>query len=162
MAIGVVIVFNSLTIGLESSFELQRKDTTIFGRLEHVFLFVYTVELLGRFYAYGLKCFRSSWVVFDFILVTIGLFANYAVPVIENYFEGAEDSSALGFLLVLRTFRLARLARTIRLLAQFKVFWMLVRGVLASAGTMTYVFILFALILYVAESGRLRPSEAAT
>jgi Ca2+-binding EF-hand superfamily protein len=35
------------------------------------------------------------------------------------------------------------------LLAKFKVLWMLVRGLLSSAGTMTYVFILFALILYV-------------
>jgi len=35
------------------------------------------------------------------------------------------------------------------LLAQFKVLWMLVRGLLSSAGTMAYIFILFFLILYV-------------
>jgi voltage-gated sodium channel len=149
MAIGLVIVANSATIGLESSFELSKQDTRVFGRLEHVFLFIYSVELFLRFYTYGMKCFRSGWVCFDFILVTIGLVANYVVPIIEAYYQGSDESGAVGFLLVLRTFRLARLARTIRLLAQFKVLWMLVRGLLASAGTMTYVFILFALILYV-------------
>jgi voltage-gated sodium channel len=149
MAIGVVIIANSITIGLESAYELREMDTTLFELLEHVFLFIYTLELLARFFVYGLKCLRSWWVVFDFFLVTIGLFALYVFPLLLIFFEGADAEGALGFLLVLRTFRLARLARSVRLLAQFKVLWMLVRGLLSSAGTMAYVFVLFALILYV-------------
>ena len=51
--------------------------------------------------------------------------------------------------MLLRMFRLARLARTVRLLAQFKVLWMLVRGLFASAGTMVYVTLLASLVVYV-------------
>jgi voltage-gated sodium channel len=150
--IGIVIVVNSVTIGLESTFELEQWDTTFFRRIEHVYLFIYTAELLARFYAYGLSCMRSGWVVFDFILVTMGLFATYMLdPLLKlSIFDLSDDGGdAVGMLLVLRTFRLARLARTVRLLAQFKVLWMLVRGLLSSAGTMIYIFILFFLVLYV-------------
>merc|ERR1719502_2459103 len=81
----------------------------------------------------------------------MGLFATYILDPLLRFtrLDGADDGGAVGMLLVLRTFRLARLARTVRLLAQFKVLWMLVRGLLSSAGTMAYIFILFFLILYV-------------
>jgi voltage-gated sodium channel len=151
MIIGMVIVVNSVTIGLESTFDIKQWDTTIFARIEHIFLFIYTCELAARFYAHGLACLRSGWVVFDFILVTMGVFATYILDPLLTYtrLDGQDDGGAMGMLLVLRTFRLARLARTVRLLAQFKVLWMLVRGLLSSAGTMTYIFVLFFLILYV-------------
>eukprot|EP00440_Ansanella_granifera_P020095 gb/GFBE01021832.1/.p1 GENE.gb/GFBE01021832.1/~~gb/GFBE01021832.1/.p1 ORF type:complete len:211 (+),score=19.74 gb/GFBE01021832.1/:1-633(+) len=50
-AIGGIILLNSITIGLESSFELKNWDLTVFGILEHVFLIVYVTELALRFYA---------------------------------------------------------------------------------------------------------------
>jgi voltage-gated sodium channel len=150
--IGLVIVVNSITIGFEVTFELQQWDTTIFHRIEHIFLFIYTAELAVRFYAYGLACMRSGWVVFDFFLVTTGLFTTYLLePLLRLSFLDLSDNGgdAVGMLLILRTFRLVRLARTVRLLVQFKVLWMLVRGLLSSAGTMIYIFILFFLVLYV-------------
>merc|ERR1711904_630386 len=54
----------------------------------------------------------------------------------------------LGPFMVLRVLRLLRLARAVRLFSQFKPLWMLVRGLLSSAGTMCYTFILMLLILY--------------
>ena len=56
----------------------------------------------------------------------------------------------MGQLLVLRVLRLLKLARAVRLLVAFKTLWMLVRGLLSSAGTMFYTFLLMTLILYVA------------
>jgi Ca2+-binding EF-hand superfamily protein len=50
--------------------------------------------------------------------------------------------------MVLRVLRLLRLARAVRLFSQFKALWMLVRGLLSSAGTISYTFLLLALILY--------------
>ena len=114
-----------------------------------MFLFIYSVELLARFYTDGLKCFRSGWVVFDFFLVVNGLLAAYVVPLFEAYFLDEDNRASTDFLLVLRAFRLAKLARMIRLISQFQVLWKLVRGVLSSAGVMTHVFILFGIILYV-------------
>ena len=150
MAIGVVIVLNSVTIGMELSFEVTGRDSSVFGILEHAFLLVYTAELAARFYAFGVTCLRNGWVAFDFSLVSTGIIANYIAPSVLAFYGDEETGrQATGILLVLRTFRLARLARTVRLLAQFKVLWMLVRGLLSSATTMAYIFILFFLILYV-------------
>lgn len=149
IAIGFVILLNSAMIGLESTYGLEGWETPIFHRLEHVFLLVYSLELAARFYCYGLSCLKNGWVAFDFVLVTIGLIAAYILSPLLAYLDGEDDGGALGMLMVLRTLRLFRLARAVRLLAQFKVLWMLVRGLLSSAGTMAYVFVLMFLILYV-------------
>jgi len=53
--------------------------------------------------------------------------------------------------LVLRMLRLFRLARALRLLVQFKTLWMLIRGLIGSAGTIAYTFSLIILILYVSS-----------
>ena len=58
-----------------------------------------------------------------------------------------EDSS-LGLLSAFKVLRLFRLARTVRLLVQFKVLWMLVRGLLGSMKTIFFVFIIVSLIIY--------------
>merc|ERR1719247_1223877 len=52
-------------------------------------------------------------------------------------------------ILIMRIFRLAKLARTIRLLSQFRPLWMLVSGLLSSIGTMFYILILLVIILFV-------------
>ena len=148
MVMGCVIIVNSALIGLESTYDIQNRDTSIFRAMEHVFLLIYSAELAARFYVYGLKCLKNSWVAFDFSLVAIGVLAAYVLGPVFSYLE-SEGSDSLGVLLVLRTFRLFRLARTLRLFAQFKVLWMLVRGLLSSARTMTYVFVLMFLIFYV-------------
>jgi hypothetical protein len=44
--------------------------------------------------------------------------------------------------------RLARLARTLRLFKQFRELWMLVRGLMTSAGTMLYTCFLLFILLY--------------
>jgi len=61
--------------------------------------------------------------------------------------QSLKDSMA--GLLVLRMFRLFRLARAIRLLVQFKTLWMLIRGLIGSAGTIAYTFGLIVLIIYI-------------
>ena len=89
-AIGAVIVLNSIVIGLESQTELYGGNTVTYQRMEHVFLFIYTLELAMRFYAYGLACFRNSWVIFDLIVVTLGLFSWLFIrPSWERGWSGA-------------------------------------------------------------------------
>merc|ERR1719282_1873332 len=55
--IGVVIVANSVTIGLEQTRRLKNLDTTDVDMVEHIFLSIYIAELLFRMYAKGLACF---------------------------------------------------------------------------------------------------------
>ena len=84
--------------------------------------------------------------LFDFLLVSMGLLT----AVLESTTGSADDS--LGPIMVLRVLRLLKLARAVRLFSQFKVMWMLVRGLLSSATTMCHTFILMFLILYIFAS----------
>merc|ERR1719482_894811 len=51
--------------------------------------------------------------------------------------------------MVFKVLRLFRLARTVRLIAQFKVLWMLVRGLLYSLNTIFFTFVIIFLIIYI-------------
>jgi len=152
-AVGIIIVINSLCMGLETSFELENRDLTVFEVLEHIFLFVYMAELGLRFFAHGCRCLQSPWVLFDFVLVFMGVVSNYIVgPIINSLGEGNQSlKDSMGGLLVMRMLRLFRLARAVRLLVQFKTLWMLIRGLMGSAGTIMYTFGLILLILYIAS-----------
>jgi voltage-gated sodium channel len=144
-----VIVLNALVIGLESQAEIYGLDTTTYQHLEHFFLFIYTVELALRFYSYGVACLRNTWVIFDFVLVSLGLFSTYVLEPLLHYAGTSSDEDYVGMLLVLRIFRLAKITRTVRLLSQFRALWMLVCGLLSSAGTMIYILVLLIIIIYV-------------
>jgi voltage-gated sodium channel len=148
-AIGAVIVLNSIVIGLESQTELYGGNTITYQRMEHVFLFIYIVELALRFYAYGLACFRNSWVIFDLVVVTLGLFSTYIIDPVLDYAGANDEEDFFSMFLVLRIFRLAKIVRTVRLLSQFRALWMLVCGLLSSAGTMMYILVLLVIIIYV-------------
>merc|ERR1719161_672040 len=60
-----------------------------------------------------------------------------------------QGSEGFGTVMVLRTLRVFRLARVVRLVVQFKTLWMLVRGLLGSVDTMCYITLLIVLLLYI-------------
>eukprot|EP00418_Pyrodinium_bahamense_P067550 CAMPEP_0179088158 /NCGR_PEP_ID=MMETSP0796-20121207/40096_1 /TAXON_ID=73915 /ORGANISM="Pyrodinium bahamense, Strain pbaha01" /LENGTH=501 /DNA_ID=CAMNT_0020785681 /DNA_START=77 /DNA_END=1583 /DNA_ORIENTATION=+ len=80
VAIGFVILANSLTIGIEQSFEIEGMSTSTLENLEHVFLGVYVLELAARFAAYGVQCLKDNWVKFDGLLVVVGIFRHVDPP----------------------------------------------------------------------------------
>ena len=79
---------------------------------------------------------------FDAVLISFGVLT----AVLESAFE--TNAGSLSTIMVLRVLRLLKLARALRLFSQFKVMWMLVRGLLTSLQTMCYTFVLMFLIIY--------------
>jgi len=150
-SIGAVIVGNSVTIGMEQSMTLEGMDTSWFDWLEHVFLIVYLGELGVRAAAYGVTMLTDRWVQFDILLVSMGVTTEWLLRI---PFCGGNQCNVdgLGFIMVLRTARLFRLARTVRLLIQFKELWMLVRGLMDSASTMCYTLLMMFIIIYIFSS----------
>eukprot|EP00440_Ansanella_granifera_P050368 gb/GFBE01054588.1/.p1 GENE.gb/GFBE01054588.1/~~gb/GFBE01054588.1/.p1 ORF type:complete len:535 (+),score=120.48 gb/GFBE01054588.1/:1-1605(+) len=156
-SIGVVILLNSISIGLESTAELNDWDLTAFKVTEHIFLAIYTGELMLRFYVMGCSCLQSGWVRFDLVLVGFGIFTSWIMtPIVElvamlnqNNDSAASPKEMFAPFMVLRVLRLFRLVRAVRLLVQFKTLWMLVRGLLSSASTILYTFLLISLMLYI-------------
>ena len=87
-AMGVVIVINSATIGMEADWSVKERDTFwtdwanqgAFGYLEYVFLVIYSAELALRFVVYGTACLKNAWVFFDAVLVAASVVALILEP----------------------------------------------------------------------------------
>eukprot|EP01048_Picozoa_sp_COSAG05_P023519 COSAG05_NODE_5129_length_1257_cov_4.224525_1_plen_217_part_01 len=69
----IVITLNSILVGLQTSVQLERKHAALFLTLDYIFLTFFAVEILLKWVANFASFWRSSWNVFDFLIVTISL-----------------------------------------------------------------------------------------
>ncbi|CAD7956624.1 unnamed protein product [Amoebophrya sp. A25] len=147
LCINFIILLNSATIGWEAQLFVQGKSVEGFAAVEHIFLVIYLSELSSRFFAFGFKksITTSGWVAFDFLLVSVGVLVQWLLPLI--FLDGEQD--ILEPLFVFRVLRLLRLARAVRLIITFKTLWLLVRGLLTSADTITFTLLLITMTVYV-------------
>jgi voltage-gated sodium channel len=143
--VGVVIVANAFTIGVETSYIVDGFDVPYWVVvLEGIFLAVYVVELGLRYFAYGLVALRSHWVKFDSFLVFCGL-----LDVIMKLVMSGEGSVVLDKIMLVRMLRLVRLARAARLVIQFRTLWLLVQGLYLSLLPMFWTFIITFMVVYI-------------
>eukprot|EP00913_Durusdinium_trenchii_P007470 g7022.t1 len=160
--IGLVIILNGITIGVQAqasakiplgcSSECVCEDylegivcypvPEWVDILEWFYLVVYCIELGLRFYVFRLPVLRSSWVRLDCFLVLSAI-----VDVILTQVRW-ENQYVQGLMLV-RTFRLARLARAVRLLVAFQTLWMLVQGLLHSILTLFWTFVMILTLVFI-------------
>jgi voltage-gated sodium channel len=151
---GVVIVLNSIIIGVELTVqpvdpsESSPETRLFFEVFEHVFLGIYVLELLCRLYACRTSCLRNGWVRFDVFLVIMGVLGSWVAPLIISL-GGDSMRDAGPSPLFLRVFRLARVARALRLFVQFRTLWMLVSGLSSSLPNVLNVFLVLSLTLFV-------------
>jgi voltage-gated sodium channel len=153
MTIGMVIILNSIIIGVELTMQpAERSESpahaSAFQALEHVFLIVYIVEIAIRIFACGTSCLRDWWVRFDVFLIIIGIAGAWVLPLMIALANDTVNT-ILPTPMFLRVFRLARLARALRLFVQFRTLWMLVSGLYKSMFTVLNVFLVLALVLYI-------------
>mmetsp|Transcript_13967 Transcript_13967/g.32812 ORF Transcript_13967/g.32812 Transcript_13967/m.32812 type:complete len:573 (+) Transcript_13967:100-1818(+) len=146
-AVGGVIVVNAATIGWEASITRSGEATPLLLQvLEYVFLFIYVGELGLRLWALGCKVLFSTWVQFDTFLVCCG-----CLDVITKLSLGSSTGSiaVLDQVLLVRIFRLARLARVLRLMIKFQTLWMLVQGLVNSLVTLVWTCLVICILLFV-------------
>lgn len=147
VAIGVVIVLNAVTIGIGQSLELAGQSILGVTILESVFLVIYIMELGLRYFGFGPTCLRDKWVQLDILLVLLGVLNSW---IMEPFVKEAPQEMAP--LMLLRTARLLRLAKTARLLRQVPAFWMIVRGLLSSLVVMANTCLVLFAVLYIFSS----------
>lgn len=159
--IGVAIAMNCMCIGAEiqlSVMELNepsaegswRAFSIVLNFLEHLFLVCYLVEMLLRFHSLGVRTyFQSRWRIFDFVLVVIGILAQWVIAPIVFITDASMDSSILEKIVLLRILRLLRLFRVFRLIAMFHDLWRLVNGLMQSCSAILSTFALLMLSVYV-------------
>lgn len=93
-AIIALILFNAVTLGLETSELLMQRFGTILTAIDHLILWVFVVEIGLKLFAHGWRFFRSAWNLFDVVIVGIALMPS---------------SGAFSVLRALRVLRLLRL-----------------------------------------------------
>lgn len=144
--IGMVILVNTICLGLQAQYELEGRETWLTGT-EHIFLSIYCLELLLRIIGYGFACLRNGWIAFDAILVFLGVASEWVLqPVIAS---ATPDNSIIKQLLVLRVLRLLRLLRAVRMMQNFRTAWRLAHGLMTSGNTIASVFGLLLIALYI-------------
>jgi voltage-gated sodium channel len=98
----VVIVINAATLGVETSDAVMARWADVLHTIDHVCLAIFVAELVMKLYAFRLAFFKTSWNVFDLLVVGIAL-----VP----------GSGAFG---VLRSLRVLRVLRLISMVPQLR------------------------------------------
>lgn len=151
MALAVVILLNAICIGIQQHVEANPSSSTLpFQILESIFLTIYIGELWLRWTAYGRACLRDNWVRIDIVLVVLGVSTAWILePILQRFYPDAKDvSDNFGPLLVLRTFRLLRIAKFARLFSRNKDAWVFIRSLRNCAPMIGFTFFTYSLILY--------------
>jgi voltage-gated sodium channel len=123
-----LIVFNSITLGLETSDAVMSSVGDILLAIDKIILTIFVSEIVIKLYAYGFRYFKSGWNVFDFSIVAIAL-----LP-------------ASGALAVLRSLRIFRSLRLINNIPKLRF---IVESLLHSLPSLGWIFVLLALVFYV-------------
>jgi voltage-gated sodium channel len=127
-----VIILNAITLGLETSAGIMASLGWFLRLLDRAALAIFVVEIGLKLYAFRWGFFRTSWNVFDFIVVAIAL-----VPA----------SGPLAVLRALRVLRVLRLVSTVpRLRFVVEALLAAVPGITSIAGLMLLLFYVFAVM----------------
>jgi len=154
IVIGFFIIANAATIGLAASYDAAEEESPWWlGIVEYCFLVLYILELALRVAASGLTTFRNNWVKFEVVLLVCSV-TDALLPVTDPSRSPVPDSS-LSHVFIIRVLRLARLAKVVRLLIEFRTLWFLVEGLVNSMRSLIYIFVVLGIILYMFAVGAL-------
>jgi voltage-gated sodium channel len=123
-----VIIFNAITLGIETSRSVMNSYGHILHFLDKLAIVIFTIEILLKLICYRFRFFRSSWNVFDFIIVTISL-----IP-------------AAGALSVLRTLRILRVLRLISNVSSMR---RVIEGLFKAIPGISSVALIIILLFYI-------------
>lgn len=132
-----IIIFNAITLGLGTSKSISSQYGMILETVDMIVLYIFVIEILLKFYAYGLGFFRNGWNIFDLIIVGIG------------FMPQSESMSALRGLRVLRAMRIFSLIPQMRAVVQALLDAVPGMGaVMLMLSIVYYIFAVMATIMY--------------
>lgn len=124
-----VILLNAIILGMETSKPIMAQAGGLIVAIDRLCLAVFVAELVAKLVAYRFRFFRDGWNIFDFVIVGVSL-----VPAAQGF-------SALRALRILRVLRVISVAPRLR---------QVVEGFVNALPGMGSVFLLMALIFYIA------------
>ena len=119
-----VILFNALTLGLETWAPAMEAVGGLLIAIDKIVLGIFVIEMLAKFAVYRLNFFRSGWNIFDLTIIGIAL-----IP-------------ATGPLTVLRALRILRVLRLLSVVPQMRSVVTALLGALPGMGSIAAVMLL--------------------
>ena len=126
--ITALIVFNAVTLGLETADSVRAHFGGLLSVLDKLVLAVFCAEIAAKLVHKGFRFFKEGWNVFDFVVVGIAL-----VP-------------AAGPFSVLRALRILRTLRLLSVVPQMRV---VIQALFSALPAMASIVALITLIFYV-------------
>jgi voltage-gated sodium channel len=123
-----LIIFNAVTLGLETSQTVMAQWGTLLHLIDRVILAIFVIELAGRIALQRTAFFRDGWNIFDFLVIGVSL---------------APATDAFTVLRALRVLRLLRLVTVVPSLRR------VVGGLIGALPGMGSILLLIGLIYYV-------------
>ena len=123
-----LIVFNAVTLGLETSQTIMARYGEVLHLIDRVILGVFVAELAARIAVQRTAFFRDGWNIFDFIVIGVSL-----APATDAF-------------TVLRALRVLRLLRLVTLVPSLR---RVVGGLISALPGMSSILLLIGLIYYV-------------
>ncbi len=123
-----LIIFNAVTLGLETSEVVRSRIGDLLVILDHIVLGIFVIEVAAKMIHRGFGFFKSGWNIFDFLIVGIAL-----VP-------------SSGPLAVLRALRILRAFRLMSVVPQMRK---VVQALIIAIPGMLSIVALISLIFYV-------------
>jgi voltage-gated sodium channel len=128
-----MIVLTAVIVGLETSLYMQENYGGILKGIDKIIIYTFALEAMLKMLQHGrkfYKYFENPWNIFDFIIVVVCF-----LPGGDYHFAAV--------------LRLARILRVLRLVTAVPKLQLLVRALLKSIPSMTYVSLLLGLHFYV-------------
>eukprot|EP01135_Chromosphaera_perkinsii_P005989 Nk52_evm3s377 gene=Nk52_evmTU3s377 len=130
-----IIVFNSVMIGVQTDQDIEKNNKIMFQVMDYVFLTIFIMEILIKWF-YGFELFwKSGWNVFDFIIVLLAIIG----PAV---FSGGGGQ-------FLRVLRVLRAFRTLRSVGALHGLQMIVQTIVRSVPDMANIIFLLGIIMFI-------------
>jgi len=145
----VVILLNTLVIGLQTDLEPSPEDRTVadvalWTSLDSVFIVIYLVEMALRMKFKGLhKWLRCWWSWFDAALIAFAVADTWVLATLSGTSEG------LRVIGILRIARLARLARIVKLLRVCRGLLVTLQAYWHALGSIKWIFLAMSCGLFI-------------
>eukprot|EP00929_Paragymnodinium_shiwhaense_P030304 TRINITY_DN17196_c0_g1_i8.p1 TRINITY_DN17196_c0_g1~~TRINITY_DN17196_c0_g1_i8.p1 ORF type:complete len:655 (+),score=158.46 TRINITY_DN17196_c0_g1_i8:192-2156(+) len=147
---GVVIILNALTMGLELELCPQDavtiKDRAVWWALESLFIFIFSAEIVVRFVLEKMQWFNVWWNWLDVAIVMTAVLEQWVLPLVLS---GIKADADLSMLTIVRIARLVRLLRVVRLLRMFRGLYLMASAFQQALASMGWVCCIMATGIYI-------------
>ena len=126
--ITTIIIINSILIGLETSESIMLSYGRIIDVIDLTILILFSIEIFLKIFVYRFGFFKSSWNVFDFLVVAISL-----LPAAGSF----------------SVFRALRIIRTLRLLRSIPKLRLIIESLIKSLPSIGWIAVLLGIVFYV-------------